>query len=192
MRLLKNLLALIGLVALLGAGVAGYGLWSRTEGFDPGAFAVYEAFAAKLLRTGDLAGAMVWSVEVEEGLEVEEVKEAMKSLAVSRNFLFVGESPFYKQVEAVTGEPFRHVAFLNFCDVRVGKKMLEYNDAYSAFMPCTISLVEGKDGIVRLYAMDMDFLIHGGRALPPGLKADAIRVRNTVRELMEGAARGEF
>jgi uncharacterized protein (DUF302 family) len=111
---------------------------------------------------------------------------------VSRNFLFVNESPFYKQAEAVTGEPFRHVAFMQFCDVRVGIEMLKYNNAYSAFMPCVISIVEDTDGKLWLYAMNMDFLIHGAKELPPDLKRDALRVRRIMREIMEGAAAGEF
>jgi hypothetical protein len=35
-------------------------------------------------------------------------------------------------------------------------------------------------------------MIHGGTELPPDLKASAIRVRDTIKEIMEGAAAGEF
>ncbi len=192
MRTLRNLLAIIGLIALVAGGALFYQIWSATKNFDPNAFAVYGEFVGKLLKTKDLANAFVWAVPVDDGVEPEDVKESMKSLAVSRNFLFVNESPFYKQAEAVTGEPFRHVAFMQFCDVRVGIKMLEYNNAYSAFMPCVISIVEDKDGKIWLYAMNMDFLIHGARELPPDLKRDALKVRRIMREIMEGAAAGEF
>jgi uncharacterized protein (DUF302 family) len=161
--------------------------------FDPEAFRVYKEFATKLLTTKDPGDAMVWAVPVKEGITADEVKESLKSLAVQRNFLFVGESPFYEQVEAVTGKPFRHVSFLNFCDVQVGMKMLEYNNAYSAFMPCTISVVENQQGKLWLYAINMDFLIHGGKELPPELKAEAKKVRTTMLpEMMEKAAKGEF
>lgn len=192
MGTLRNLLAIIGLLAVFVGGALFYHIWSATKNFDPNAFGVYGEFISKLLKTQDLADAFVWSVPVDEGLKAEDVKESMKSLAVSRNFLFVNESPFYKQAEAVTGEPFRHVAFMQFCDVRVGMKMLEYNNAYSAFMPCVISIVEDTDGKLWLYAMNMDFLIHGAKELPPDLKRDALRVRRIMREIMEGAAAGEF
>ena len=192
MRTLRNLLAIIGLIAVVAGGALFYHIWSATKNFDPDAFGLYAEFIGKLLKTQDLADAFVWAVPVEEGVEAEDVKESMKSLAVSRNFLFVNESPFYKQAEAVSGEPFRHVAFMQFCDVRVGMKMLEYNNAYSAFMPCVISVVEDKDGKLWLYAMNMDFLIHGAKELPPDLKRDAIKVRRIMREIMEGAAVGEF
>jgi uncharacterized protein (DUF302 family) len=192
MGALKNTLAVFGLIAVLMFGFLFFHIWSATKDFDPDAFMVYKEFVGKLLETGDLADAFVWAVPVAEGVEVEDVKDSMKSLAVERNFLFVNESPFYKQAEAVTGKEFRHVAFMQFCDVRVGIEMLEYNNAYSAFMPCVISVVEDRESRIWLYAMNMDFLIHGARELPKSLKAKALRVRRTMREIMEGAATGEF
>jgi len=192
MKTLRNLFAIVGLFAVLAIGALFYHVFSATRDFDPDAFNLYQEFAAKLLETGDLADAFVWAVPVAEGVEVEDVKDSMKSLAVERNFLFVAESPFYKQAEAVTGEKFRHVAFMQFCDVRVGIAMLNHNNAYSAFMPCVISVVEHQDGSIWLYSMNMDFLIHGARELPPELKASALKVRRAMRDLMEGAAAGDF
>ena len=112
----------------------------------------------------------------------------MKSLATSRNFLFVGESPFYKQIEAITGEAYRYVNFLSFCDARVGKMMLEYRDQYSGFMPCRIAIVEHQNGRLWLYSMNLDLMIHGGKALPPELRENALRVRNTIQEIMRGGS----
>ncbi len=192
MNILKNLLAIIGLISVLLLSAMFLHVWNITRDFDPDAFRLYGEFASKLLETGDLADAFVWAVPVVDGVEVEDVKDSMKSLAVERNFLFVNESPFYKQAEAVTGKEFRHVAFMQFCDVRVGIEMLEYNNAYSAFMPCVISIVEDNDGRIWLYAMNMDFLIHGARELPTELKSKALCVRRVMREIMEGAASGEF
>jgi hypothetical protein len=52
--------------------------------------------------------------------------------------------------------------------------------------------VEDKNGKLWLYTLNMDFLIHGAKELPPELKSDALKVRRTMREVMEGAAKGEF
>lgn len=192
MSFIRNLLALIGLAAIV-AVVAAYGyLAPKVADFDPGALKTYVEFAESMLKTGDPAVAMMWAVPVQEGLSPEEVVESLKSLATSKNFLFVGESPFYKQVQAITGESYRYVNFLSFCDARVGKRMLEYKDYYSGFMPCRIALVEDANGRLELYSMNLDLMIHGGKELPPDLKADAIRVRDTIKFMMEGAARGEF
>jgi uncharacterized protein (DUF302 family) len=192
MSFIKNLLALIGLVvvvALIWGGVV-YG--PTIAKFDPGFPRVYAEFADKLLQTGDPGVAMMWSVPVEEGLEPEDVVDSLKSLATSRNFLFVGESPFYKQIKAITGEDYRYINFLSFCDARVGKQMLEYRNEYSGFMPCRIAIVEDREGRLSLHSMNLDLMIHGGKELPPDLKESALKVRKIIREMMDGAARGEF
>ena len=161
-------------------------------GFDEGFVDVYTDFGARLLETGDPGVSMMWAVPVEEGLSAEEVIDSLKSLATSRSFLFVGESPFYKQVQAITGEEYRYVNFLSFCDAQVGKMMLEYRDQYSGFMPCRIAIVEDREGRLWLYSMNLNLMIHGGKTLPPDLRENAIRVRDTIKEIMAGAAAGEF
>jgi len=192
MKLIRNLLALIGLVAVLAILAVSIRLGPTLAEFDSRFLAVYQEFAGKLLKTGDPGVSMMWSVPVDAGLSAEEVVESMKSIAVSHELLFVGESPFYKQVLAITGEDYRYVNFLSFCDAQVGKKMLEYRDHYSGFMPCRIALVEDKNGRLRMYSMNLDLMIHGGKELPEDLKADAIRVRENIKAIMEGAAKGEF
>jgi len=192
MRIIINILAAIGLLAVLGVIVLAIKLTPVLRDFDPQAPALYREFAGKLLTTGDLTSMLIWSVPVKEGISVEDVKQSLKSLAVEKNFLFVGEAPFYKQAQAVTGQPYRHVAFMQFCDVRTGMMLADYNNAFTAMMPCNISVVEDKQGKLWLYAMNLDFLIHGAREFPPELKEKALRVRQTIRELMEGAAKGEF
>jgi uncharacterized protein (DUF302 family) len=192
MKLIRNLLAIIGLIALLGVAVAYVRLGPKLAELDPGFLDVYTEFAGRLLETGDPGVAMMWAVPVEEGLSTDDVIASMKSLATAKDFLFVGESPFYKQIEAITGESYRYVNFLSFCDARVGQEMLEYRDQYSGFMPCRIALVEDKDGRLWLYSMNLDLMIHGGKELPEQLKASAQRVRDTIEEIMVGAAAGEF
>jgi len=192
MKFIRNLLAIIGLATVLAVGAAALGYGQRLAAFDPGFAKTYGDFAQRLLATGDPGVAMMWAIPVKEGLSPDDVIEAMKSIASARNFLFVGESPFYKQIEAITGEKYRYVNFLSFCDAQVGKQMLEYRDQYSGFMPCRIALVEDKEGRLWLYSMNLDLMIYGGTQLPADLKASALRVRDTLRAIMDGAAAGEF
>nr|CRH06977.1 conserved exported protein of unknown function [Candidatus Magnetococcus massalia] len=192
MGFLRNLLALVGAIAVAGGLYAYTKLGPVIAEFDPGATDMYRGFAEQLIKHKDPGVAMMWQVEVEEGISVEDVKESLKSLAAARNFLFVGEAPFYKQVQAVTGKPFRHVEFLSFCDARVGAMMADYRDEYTGFMPCRVSIVEGKDGKIRLFSMNLDMMIYGGKALPPELKSEALRVSKIIQEIMQGAAQGEF
>ena len=192
MAFVRNILALIGLLTLIVAGVGYASLSDKLAAFDSEFPRVYKDFASRLLETGDPGVAMMWATKVEEDLTPEDVIESLKSLAADRNMLFVGESPFYKQVEAMTGEEYRYINFLSFCSAKVGKQMLEYKNQYSGFMPCRIALVEDKDGGLWLYSMNLDLMIHGGKELPPELKEGAITVRRYLREMMEGAAAGEF
>jgi uncharacterized protein (DUF302 family) len=192
MKLIRNLLALIGLAAVAVVVAAYLRFGPQVAQLGPGAMNVYTEFARKIMETGDPAVAMMWAVPVADGVKPEDVVESLKSIATSHNFLFVGESPLYKQIEAVTGEKYRYVNFLSFCDARIGAQMLDYRNEYSGFMPCRIALVQNPDGKLWLYSMDMNLMIHGGRPLPPDLHAAAVKVRDTIKAIMEGAAKGEF
>jgi uncharacterized protein (DUF302 family) len=192
MKIVRNLLALVGLAVVVVAVAAYLRFGPQIARLDPSALKVYATFAQKVMETGDPAVAMMWSVPVAEGVKPEDVVDSLKSIATSHNFLFVGESPLYKQIEAVTGQPYRYVNFLSFCDARVGAQMLDYRNEYSGFMPCRIALVQNPDGKLWLYSMNLDLMIHGGQSLPPELHASAVKVRDTIKTIMEGAAKGEF
>lgn len=190
--LIRNLLALIGLATLVALGVGYAKVQSVMGQLDPEAMEMFSGVGSRYMESLDPGVTMVKTIPVKEGISPEDVVESMKSLAVQHGMLFVGESPFYKQVEAVTGKPFRFVAFYSFCDAMVGVKMIEYNSAYSAFMPCRISLVEDPQGRLWLHMMDLDLMIHGGKPLPPEVKEGAIRVRDSLDKILKGAASGEF
>lgn len=190
--LLRNLLALVGLVALVAGGVGYFKLKDLQAALDPGAAQLFQELGGTYMKTLDPGVAVVRTVPVKEGLKPEDVVDSLKSLAVQHGMLFVGESPFYKQVEAVTGKPYRFISFYSFCDASVGAMMIEYNSAYSAFMPCRIAVVEDQKGRLWLHMMSLDMFIHGGKPLPPDLKAGAIKVRDALDKIMQGAASGEF
>ena len=190
--LLRNLLALVGVAALVAGGVGYMKAKDFQAALDPGAMEMFKALGGKYVETLDPGVAVVKTVAVKEGLKPEDVVDSLKSLAVQHGMLFVGESPFYKQVEAVTGKPYRFISFYSFCDANVGAMMIEYNSAYSAFMPCRIAVAEDKNGRLWLHMMSLDMFIHGGKPLPPDLKAGAIKVRDALDKIMQGAASGEF
>ncbi|MEO5377030.1 MAG: DUF302 domain-containing protein [Magnetococcus sp. DMHC-6] len=193
MVILRSILAVIGLLVVLGGGYGFAKMAPVLSKMDPDYKEMYIGFATRLLESMDPGVAMTWAVPVENpDLSAEDIKESLKSLASARNFLFVGEAKFYKQVEAVTGQPYRHIEFLSFCDARVGKMMADYQDAYTAFMPCRIALVQDKQGKFWLYSMNLDMMIHGGKELPAELRKEALRVRNVIKDIMTDAAKGEF
>jgi len=192
MRFIQSILAIIGALAIVVGGV-GYTKYKQFVGaLDPDAPRVFAEMYEKFEPTKDWADSMIWSFPVAKGISPEEVKLSLTSLAFERNFFFAGEAPFYKQAEATLGQPYRYVNFLSFCDARVGAMMIDYNEKYSAFMPCRIAIVEDMQGQVWLQSMSLDMMIYGGKPLPPELKAQALKVRNTLYEIMQSAAAGDF
>ncbi len=195
MILIRNLLALVGLLALIGLGVGAAWLAPYTEGIsqlDVGARKTYLDMARILMETGSAAQATVWKVPVAEGLKPEDVEDTMRSVANELNIKNVGELPLYKQVEAMTGKSFRFMKIYMFCNPLTAAKMVDYDDAFSAYLPCRIALIEDKQGRLWLYTLNMDLMIHGGRPLPPELAKEARRVKSVITEIMRRAAAGEF
>lgn len=195
MTAITRILALIGLAAL-GLGIwAGPTLWAYKkafDGFDEKAFETYKQMADALVETGNAAEATVWSVKVEEGLTFEEVNESIKSVAIDRNIKGVGELPLGDQVEAMQGAPWRKLNIYLYCNPLTAAKMVEHSIAYAAYLPCRVSLVEDGNGDLWITTLNMDMMIHGGKPLPDDLMAEALEVRETMLEILNRAAAGEF
>jgi len=160
--------------------------------FDEKAIDVYSEMLVKLMETGNAAEATVWKVPVGEDLTVEDVDLSIKTVANELNIKNVGELPLSDQVEAMTGEKSRFFKIYMFCNALTAAQMLEYSDAYSAYLPCRISLVEDKQGKFWLYSLNMDAMIYGGKPLPPALKEEAMGVKKIILEIMNRGAEGDF
>jgi len=164
----------------------------QAKSLDPKSYDTYLEMTDKLLKSGNMADATVWKYPVEEGLTVEEVVETMKFVANERNFANVGALPLYKDITAKQGKEHRFVEMFLFCDSLIAARMMEYSDAFSAYFPCRITLVEDKTGKLWLYTMNMDMMIYGGRTLPPELLKYAISVKEIMLDIMKRGASGEF
>ncbi|MCG8037689.1 MAG: DUF302 domain-containing protein, partial [Candidatus Thiodiazotropha taylori] len=68
----------------------------------------------------------------------------------------------------------------------------DYSDAYSAYLPCRITLIEDKQGKLWLMTLNMDMMIYGGEPLPPALKEKAIQVKEYILDIMNRGAAGDF
>ncbi|WP_029133928.1 DUF302 domain-containing protein [Sedimenticola selenatireducens] len=192
MRVIRNVFALIGLLAVIAAGVAVVQTRVVLDGFDPGAVQVYQELIENIVKTRNAAEATVWKVPVEEGLTPEDVEQSMKTVANELNISNVGELPLYKDVEAKSGESYRFVKIYMFCNSLTAARMLDYSDAFSAYLPCRITMVEDKQGQLWLYALNMDLMIHGGEPLPPALKEEAVHVKKVILEIMRRGSIGDF
>ena len=194
-RLIWNLLAMIGLLLVAGmiymATQLGENL-TNLRSFDSKAPEVYLDMARKLIETGNAAEATVWKVPVKEGLGWEDVEQTMRFVANEHNIKNVGELPLSEQVAAMTGKPQRFLKIYMFCNPLTAADMFDYSVAFSAYLPCRISLIEDPQGKLWLYTLNMDMMIHGGKVLPEALKQEAIGVKDTILDIMNRGATGEF
>jgi uncharacterized protein (DUF302 family) len=195
MKLFWNLLGLLGLIVvlLLITAVIKYPaeIKSLTQ-FDSQALRTYMDMGSTLLKTGNGAEATVWKVPVNEGLSADDVEQTMKVVANEHNFKNVGELPLYKEIEAMSGKPSRFIKIFMFCNAMTAARMIDYSPAYSAYLPCRITLLEDSTGKLWLYTLNMDLMIHGGRELPPELKQEAMQVKDIILDIMNRGAKGEF
>lgn len=195
MYIIRNVFAFIGLltVVAVGYGVVTYGgLIDGARQLHPQAAQVYSDMGVALLKTGSAAESMVWKVKVKEGVSADDVEETMRFVANEHNIKNVGELPLYQQVEAISGKPYRRVKIFMFCNAMTAAMMMDHEDAFSAFLPCRITLVEDKSGQLWLYALNMDPMIYGGKHLPEELAKEALDVKRIILDIMERGATGTF
>ena len=195
MGFIRNILAIIGLVALI---VGGYAFikfgaeYNALSKLDPKAKSVYAKMWTRLKETGNSADATVWKKPLEDGVSAEDAAEAMSSVATELNIKAVGVLPLSKEVEAKTGKKQRLLTIYQYCNPLTAMKMVDYSDAFSAYLPCRIAMIEDKKGKVWLYALDMDMMIYGGKTLPEDLYKEANKVKDVILQIMEAGATGEF
>ena len=200
-KLLWNLLALVGFAAVAGLIwviiAMGFNLQNLRDlgnfaNFDRSATAVYGEMIKQLAATGNGAEATVWKIPVADGLSAEDVEQTMRFVANEHNIKNVGELPLSEQVAAMTGEPQPFWKIYMFCDPMTAARMLDYSGAYSAYLPCRISLVEDSAGKLWIYSLNMDMMIHGGTKLPRALYDEANQVKETILDIMNRGAQGDF
>ena len=195
MRFIWNLIGLFGLLVLILIAAAVIQLGpsiTNLAAFDNKALGTYTEIGKALIETGSGPEATVWKIPVDDGLSAEEVEQTMRLVANEHNIKNVGELPLYKEVEAMSGTPFRFITVYMFCNAMTASRMLAISDAYSAYLPCRISMVEDKSGKLWLYTLNMDLMIYGGKALPAAMKEEAIQVKETILDIMNRGATGEF
>ncbi|WP_374544729.1 DUF302 domain-containing protein [Rhodoblastus sp.] len=192
MAFIRNALALVGLLALAG----GLALFIKARAvladLDPGAGETYAAMTKILIQTGNPAEATVWKAQVKQGLSFDDVDQAIRSLAAGMNLKDVGALPLGDQVGAMQGKPWRRLKIYLYCNPLTAAHMIDYSEAFAAYLPCRIALLEDGSGRLWIYTLNMDLLIHGGKTLPPELKAEALQVRAIMRKVLEEGAEGAF
>lgn len=192
MQRFMKMAARLAALALLGAALTGCGTVATLGKLEDGAGAEASKMWDRWVDSGgDIAVATTWERKVKPGVTLDQIEQALASVATETNIRPVGELPLSKELEARSGKPQKLLKVYNYCNPQTARKMVDFSPHMSAYLPCRISIVEQNDGL-WMYTLNMDMMIRMGRKLPPDLKADALKVREAIWLMMEKGSKGEF
>ncbi len=196
MKFLKAIFTFIGFIVVLGFLLAfvKYDLgdkMSKASKLDPKAMGAYMNMFDAVLTTGRSTEAMIRKVKIDPDVSTEDVIESMKSIATDANMLQVGDSKMQINSSIKDGGK-RYIRILHYCSPAIAQQFIDYTEAFGAFMPCRILIVEDDNGDRWLYTMAMELMLFGGHTLPPEMMKKAEHVRDTMYNMMDLGAKGDF
>jgi len=186
----KNILSIIGGIALLAivyVVINFGGMMGKVSSLHPDAMGHYMDMFKKVLDTGSSADAMIRKVRINDDVTTEEAIDNMRDIATDNNFLVVGDAKMSINSSIKTGGK-RYIRILSFCAPSVAEQFIGYSEAFGAFMPCRILIVEDDEGNRWLYTMSMELMLYGGKPLPDNMMEMALRVRGLMYGMMDAAA----
>ena len=156
---------------------------------------------------GDIIYATVWERKVNPDLTFEDVKTAIKEIGIEANMKAVGELPLGEELNA-RGIKSGTLHVMSYCSPEIARIMVDFSSAAAAYLPCRITIVDHgkKSDIVGedkrnkvdqkeglwLYTLNMDMMIKMGRKMPPEVLEKTLFVRDTIWNMMEAGATGDF
>ncbi|OGT01730.1 MAG: hypothetical protein A3F73_07485 [Gallionellales bacterium RIFCSPLOWO2_12_FULL_59_22] len=129
-------------------------------------------------------------IQLQKNVSFDDAVESLKLRANQHNLKFVGASPLYKEIEALTGKPAKRMEIFSFCDGRVAQQMIAANPLMISFMPCRISIVEDEQGARWVISMMIDKAMMN--ALPPEIRKNAERIMDAMKDSMLAASNGDL
>ncbi|MBN2606103.1 MAG: DUF302 domain-containing protein [Thiotrichales bacterium] len=181
----------VALVAAAISTLSGCGTINAINNLAPGAGETFMQIWDKWVKAdGDIAEATMWEVKVDDGVELQDVIDAINNVGINNNIKNVGELPLSKELNA-RGIKSDTVYVMSFCNPETARKMLDFSPAMGGFLPCRVTIVGEKDGL-HIYSMNMDMAIKMGKKMPPELREATMKVRNTIWEMLQKGKAGSF
>lgn len=123
----------------------------------------------------------------------DDLDEAIRSKSVEIGINHVFFAPLYKQVEAITGKPYRHMTIHHLCDARLAKELADLNDDLVVMMPCRVAVVESlkTPGEFSIYTTSPAIIMED----PSISEAEKEMIRGflpKMQALTEAVAQGDF
>ena len=138
-------------------------------------------------------GDLVLAFPITEEMTGEEIDEAIMSQSIEQEINHVFFAPLYKQVEAITGESYRHMTIHHLCDARLGAQIADLDESMVVMMPCRVAVVESKDqpGKFTLYTTNPMVMLEDP-SVSEEIKQLILGFAPKLKALTENVAAGEF
>jgi uncharacterized protein (DUF302 family) len=182
----------LSLLALLVMALSGCGTLQTLSKLEDGAGATANTLWQRWVDSGgDIAATTTWQRKAKPGVTVADIEQVFASVAAERNMKAVGEMPLSAELAARTGQKQKFLKVYMYCNPATARLMVDFSPPMAAYLPCRLTVVEKDDGL-WIYTLNMDMMVSMGRKLPPALKEEALKVRETIYQMLNRAADGEF
>ncbi len=123
----------------------------------------------------------------------EDIDEAIRSKSIELGINHVFFAPLYKQVEAITGKPYRHMTIHHLCDARLAQQLADLNDDLVVMMPCRIAVVESlnQPGEYAIYSTSPKVILEDP-TISQKQKGMILQFMPKMQQLTEAVAAGDF
>ncbi|MCU0933070.1 MAG: DUF302 domain-containing protein [Thiobacillaceae bacterium] len=145
----------------------------------------------------DVMNLMAIKYKAKDGLTFDDVKQSMELRANQLNFKKVGESPMWKDIQAVLGDKDApRMEVYHYCDIAAGREVLKYAPESIVYLPCRIAIMEDADKKIWVLTLDWNTAwldsISGKMGAPDELMKQAKDIRDKMDVIMRAAAEGEI
>jgi len=145
----------------------------------------------------DVMNLMAIKYKAKPGLTFDDVKTSMELSANKLNFKKVGESPMWKDIQAVLGDmEAPRLEVYHYCDIAAGREILRYAPEAIVYLPCRIAIMEDADKNLWVLTLDWDTSwldsISGKMGAPDQLVKHATEIRDKMDTIMKAAANGDL
>lgn len=132
----------------------------------------------------------VAQMQLKDGITPAAAVQAMLSKAAELNLKLLGQQDVSQELEA-RGVKSPHLTILQFCDPGDAKTMVVHNPIFASYMPCRIAVVEDQAGTFWVMMLNLDMVIDN-KLIPPEVTEVAIRMNQSMLDVMVAGATGEF
>ena len=151
----------------------------------------------KSMDVKDVMNLMAIKYQAKKGLSFDDVKQSMELAANKHNFKKVGESPMWKDIQAVLGDmDAPRMEVYHYCDIAAGREILKYAPESIVYLPCRIAIMEDADKNVWVLTLDWNTSwldsLSGKMGAPDQLMIYAKDIRDKMDIIMKAAAEGDL